>query len=133
MSRKKKLQVSPTELDVLQVLWEGGPMTLRDVHERLADRHAYVTVHTMLNRLVEKGEVARDGKRRPARFKAKVTRDRVVRHYLGLMLEKVCDSPTPLVLRLLKDESFSAQDLAAIQSLIDQMRPSSQGESDVQS
>lgn len=130
MSPEKKLQVSAAELDVLRALWDAGPATLREVHRQLADRHAYTTVQTMLDRLVQKGLVRRQAKSRPARYKAKVTRDRVVQHYLGLMLDKVCEGPAPLVLQLLKDERFSPEELAQIERLIEQTKPSSKGESD---
>jgi len=119
-----KLQVSAAELDVLRVLWEEGPATLREVHQQVAGRHAYTTVQTMLNRLVEKGLVGRDRRSRPARYQAKVARDRVIQHYLSLMLEKVCNGPAPLVLSLLRNEEFSAEELAEIRRLVDEMGPS---------
>jgi len=123
MSPGGKLQVSAAELDVLRVLWEEGPATLREVHQQVADRHAYTTVQTMLNRLVEKGLVRRDRRSRPARYRAKVAQDRVIQHYLSLMLNKVCNSPAPLVLRLLRNETFTAEELAEIKRLVEETGP----------
>lgn len=130
MSRKPTLQISATELDLLKVLWRRKSATLREVHEELADRHAYTTVQTMLDRLVGKGLIQRDRSTRPARHKTKVTRTRVMRHYFGLLQEKVCEGAAPLVLQLLQDESFSAEELAEIRRVIDQTAPSRKGEND---
>lgn len=118
MSPKRGLQISRPELDVLRVLWRAGPCTLRETFEKLDGEHAYTTVQTILDRLVEKGLVARDRASRPARHRAKVTQTRVIQHYLGLMIENVCDGPGPLVLQLLRDESFSAEELAEIDRVV---------------
>lgn len=113
---------------MLRVLWREGFCSLREVFEQLDGAHAYTTVQTMLDRLVEKGLVVRDRKSRPARHKAKVTRSQVVRHYVGLMLESVCDGPGPLVLQLLRDESFSAEELAEINRVIGQTKARPKGD-----
>ncbi len=128
MPPKRGLQISRPELDVLRVLWREGLCSLREVFEQLAGEHAYTTVQTLLDRLVEKGLVFRDRKSRPARHRAKVTRTRVMRHYVGLMLENVCDGPGPLVLQLLRDESFSAEELAEINRVIGQTKARPKGD-----
>jgi predicted transcriptional regulator len=130
MPDSRQLQVSSAELDVLKVLWRKRSSTLGEVHEQLSDRHAYTTVQTMLDRLVQKGLVGRDRSSRPARHRARVTRTRVMRHFFGLMLENVCDGPAPMVLQLLRDESFSAEELEEIQREIDRSIRSEKGDRD---
>ncbi len=131
MPRQRPLRVSVTELDVLRVLWQKGPSTLGEVFQQLAEQHAYTTVQTILDRLVQKGLVARDRTARPARHRAKLTRSRVMRHYLGLLLDRVCSGPGPLVMHLLEDASFTAEELTEIRRMLDEAKPSARREPDL--
>ncbi len=112
-------RISPTELEVLQVLWRLKSATLGVLHEQLADQYAYTTVQTLLDRLVEKGLVARDKSQRPAVHKPRVTRKRVMSQYLDLIVDKIATGPGPLVMQLLKDQEFSQDELKEIRHLID--------------
>lgn len=117
---REDLPVSDNELDVLRVLWDEGPVSLGEVHTRLARKYEYTTVQTMLDRLVQKGQVARDSRVRPAKFKATVTRNRAMKHYLRLMLDKISDGPAPLVMELLRERKFSQEELAEIRRRVEE-------------
>jgi len=127
MAKTDRLQVSAAELAVLRVLWNKGSASLGEVHRELADRYAYTTVQTMLDRLVQKGLVRRDRSRRPALHRAAVSRSRVVRHFFRMLLEHVSDGPAPLVLQLLRQEKFSEDELAAIRREIDRRKAEDRG------
>ena len=60
-----------SELQILQVLWERGPSTVRDVHEELNRDGAtgYTTILKLLQIMTEKGLVVRDEAQR-ARYRA---------------------------------------------------------------
>lgn len=55
----KQLSLGPLETEILQIIWELGTVTVKDVHERiLADplrELAYSSVTTVLRRLTQKG------------------------------------------------------------------------------
>lgn len=57
--RPKQLSLGPLEAEILQIVWQLGMVTVKDVHERiLADPNrelAYASVTTVLNRLTQKG------------------------------------------------------------------------------
>jgi predicted transcriptional regulator len=57
--RPKQLSLGPLEKEVLQIVWELGNVTVKDVHEQiLKDPNrelAYASVTTVLNRLTKKG------------------------------------------------------------------------------
>jgi predicted transcriptional regulator len=57
--RPKKTSLGPLETEILQIIWELGTVTVKDVHERILsdpDRElAYASVTTILHRLTEKG------------------------------------------------------------------------------
>ncbi|MFB2881395.1 BlaI/MecI/CopY family transcriptional regulator [Floridanema aerugineum] len=57
--RPKQLSLGPLEREILQIIWELGEVTVKDVHDRILadpDRElAYASVTTVLRRLTEKG------------------------------------------------------------------------------
>lgn len=61
MPRPRNPYPTPAELEVLQVLWEGGPATVREVRERITSRRprAYTSVMSLLNVMAEKGLLKR--------------------------------------------------------------------------
>ena len=50
------------EADIMEQLWKDSPASVRDVHERLAEKRsiAYTTVMTVMSRLAEKGLLRRE-------------------------------------------------------------------------
>lgn len=57
--RPKQLSLGPLETEILNIIWELGSATVKDVHERILtdpDRElAYTSVTTVLRRLTQKG------------------------------------------------------------------------------
>ena len=57
--RPKHLSLGPLETEILNIVWELGAATVKDIHERILsdpDRElAYTSVTTVLNRLTQKG------------------------------------------------------------------------------
>ncbi|HVS02175.1 MAG TPA: BlaI/MecI/CopY family transcriptional regulator, partial [Thermoanaerobaculia bacterium] len=76
------ISLGPRELEVMQALWsQGAPVTVREVHRSLAGGGsdlAYTTVQTMLNRLEEKGYVARERAGRAHRYGPLLAQERAV-------------------------------------------------------
>jgi len=121
--------VSDAELDVLKVLWEAGPSTVRDVaavlrRRRRRRRLAYNTVLTLLSRLREKGYVDADRRETAHVFRATVTREELVGFSLAALVDRVCDgTASPLVLALVRGQRFSAEEIAHFRKLLDDLTP----------
>ncbi|MGV0023973.1 BlaI/MecI/CopY family transcriptional regulator [Phormidesmis priestleyi] len=66
--RPKQLSLGPLEAEILQIIWDLGSVTVKDVHDRILadpDRElAYTSVTTVLNRLTKKGWLACDKQNR---------------------------------------------------------------------
>jgi BlaI family penicillinase repressor len=123
----QRLPVSDAELEVLKVLWTAGPSTVRDVAaalRRQRRRLAYNTVLTLLSRLREKGYVAAE-RREPAHlFRAIVTRDDLLGFSLAALADRVCDgTASPLVLALVRNQRFTADEIARFRQLLDDLAP----------
>ena len=119
----EKLQsISDTEFEVLKVLWEHGPATVREVNHRLS-RWAYTTVQTLLTRLEKKGYVACDKSGVAHLFLPVVSRDGLIRRRLNDMVRELSDgTATPLVLALVEDHRFSAEEIEQFRHLLDHLQ-----------
>ena len=123
----RRSPVSDAELEVLKVLWTGGPATVRDVRASLRSRKrrlAYNTVLTLLTRLKEKGYVAADRRDTAHLFRAKVTREALLGSTLSALAERLCDgTASPLVHALVRGQRFSSEEIAHFRKLIDDLTP----------
>ena len=113
--------ISETEFEVLKVLWEQGPGTVREVNDRLR-RWAYTTVQTLLTRLEKKGYVACDRSGFAHVFRPAVSRDKLLRRRLRELSEQLSDgAATPLVLALVEDHRFSTEEIEQFRHLLDEL------------
>lgn len=117
--------VSDAELEVLKVLWDHGPATVRDVATHLRRqrrRLAYNTVLTLLTRLREKGYAAADRRDTAHLFRAIVTRDQLVGSSLAAIVDRVCDgTASPLVHALVRHQRLSPEEIAQFRRLLDEL------------
>jgi predicted transcriptional regulator len=114
----KPARLSAGEMEILEMLWRLGPVALSDAHSGLGRRIGYTTVQTRLNRLVEKGLVARSAER-PARYAAAVEPTQVSAGHLDVLLEKMgVGSVVPLVAHLVRDRQLSSTEIAELKQLI---------------
>jgi predicted transcriptional regulator len=117
--------LSNTELEVLKVLWEQGPGTVRDLEEilrRRGRRWAYTTVQTLLARLSSKGYVASDKSGVAHVYRAVVTRDRLLRQRLRQLADDLCEgTASPLVLALVEGQRFSPEEIEEFRRLLDEL------------
>ena len=116
--------LSEAEGEVLKVLWDHGPGTVREVKEVLADRGrrwAYTTVATLLQRLGAKEYISADSSVVPHVYKALVSREQLLDRRLKDAAEELCDGQAaPLILALVEGNRFSAAELERMKRLIDE-------------
>ena len=75
--RHSILDLAPLELECLSILWPMGEGTVREIHRVLAQSRprAYTTIMTIMDRLEQKGIVARRKVGRAFHYQAKLTAD----------------------------------------------------------
>ncbi len=108
------------ELEILEVLWDLGPSTVRDVHDHLKRRAdvGYATVLKLLQNMHEKGLVLRQDDQRSHIYAPGCKRGDVLRRVTRRFVERVFGgSRSKLVLHALKEESLSAAEIAEIESV----------------
>ncbi len=121
----RESDLGTAELEVLKALWDHGPATVRQVLERLHDqgrRVAYTTVLTFLSRLEQKRFVTSDKSDQAYVYRPVVSRQKVTATRLRSVIEQLYDGvAAPMVLQLMRQENFSADEIAELQNLIDQL------------
>jgi BlaI family transcriptional regulator, penicillinase repressor len=115
--------MSDAEREVLKVLWDHGPLGVRDVAARLAlggQDWARSTVITLLQRLEKKGYVASDKSKFAFVFRAVLSREDVMRARMNDLAGELCDGDAlPLVLAFAERHRFSPAELARFRQMID--------------
>jgi predicted transcriptional regulator len=133
----REYELGEAELQVLKALWDAGPATVRDVMKRLhasGRRVAYTTVLTFLTRLEQKGYVRSDKSDLAYVYRAVASRNQVTRSRVKAVMDALFDGEAaPLVLQLMKTERFSADEIAELQRLIDQLETRHAGRNETRS
>ena len=116
--QRKVPRLAAGELELLQMLWHEGGVTILEAQQALGLPIGYTTVQTRLNRLVKKG-VANKSSGRPSKYSAAVTADEVGRNDLDLLVTRVSDGQiAPLVAHLMNRESISRDEICELKQLI---------------
>jgi len=123
MSRKASPTLTESELEIMQVVWNLGRATVREVHEALASsrRVAYTTVMTMMGILADKGHLVRSKDGRAFVYEPAEAKSRVISGMVDEFLERVFDGSTrPLLVSLIKDRRLSKGDLEEVRQMIEE-------------
>ena len=124
MARPNSEYPTELELQILKVLWDAEPMTVREVRESLASggrELAHTTVITMLGTMVDKRQIE---KLKPTlgkafRFSPLIQRDDVSRGMLGDLVERVFDGSAEAVMLSLFDvKELDEEELASLRKLL---------------
>lgn len=119
--------IKPTEseLEILQVLWNKGTASVREVHEELSKvkEAGYTTTLKLMQIMHEKGLVKRDASVKTHIYQPAVSREKTQRHLLGKMIDNLFGgSPTQLVMQALGDHKATPGELDEIQKLLDELK-----------
>lgn len=106
------------ELELMQILWRLGPVTILEAQKGFERPIEYPTVQTRLNRLVEKG-FAQKSVVRPAKYSAAIEKSEASAGHLNILLDRVAGgSVVPLISQLLEEHMLSDNELAALKKII---------------
>jgi predicted transcriptional regulator len=123
MPRTNLPRPTQAELEILRVLWDRGPSTVRDVHTALAKERAigYTTVLKFMQIMAEKGLVARDETERAHVYKAKVAQEQTQRQLVRHLLEGAFGgSATKLMMQALASKPATAEEIAQMRKMLEE-------------
>ncbi len=123
---KRPPSIPDSELDVLNVLWDKGEATVREVLETLkaAGRQwSYATVATLLDRLENKGVVTSDRRELAFVYKPAIQPQDVRQKRVQNLVDKLYQGePGLLVLHLLKSHTLDDQQAKEVRAVLDAMK-----------
>lgn len=124
MSKSPLPKPTESELEILQVLWQHGPATVRFVNDELSKKRdvGYTTTLKLLQLMLDKGLVLRDDDSRTHVYRASVREEETQ----GLLIDRLLDaafggSALKLVVQALGHKRTSQEELDQIRELLNEM------------
>jgi len=124
MARPKPSRPTDGELEILQVLWERGASTVRDVHQAISEMRpiGYTTVLKLMQIMTDKGLLRANKGVRPQLFSPARQRSETQRLLVRDLLDRAFrGSPGRLVLQALSAKRATPEERRKIRELLDQM------------
>lgn len=122
---QKPIKPTESELEILQILWQKGKATVREVHEELSRTKdsGYTTTLKLMQIMFEKGIVSRDDSNKTHIYQPNVTREKTQKHLVGKMIDTLFSgSSAQLVMQALGNSKSSRQELDEIQRMLDDLK-----------
>ena len=111
-----------SELEILQVLWERGPSTVREVHDALSSKKpiGYTSVLKLMQIMTAKGTVRRNEQQRAHVYEAAKSREWTQQQLAGDLLERGFEwSVKNLMIGALSAGKTSKEELEELRKLLD--------------
>jgi predicted transcriptional regulator len=121
MARSRLPRPTDGELEILRVLWERGPSTVRDVHDRLGPRKgtAFNTTLKLLQIMHEKGLVTRNDSRRPHVYRPALPEEQMQRQLVADLLRRAFGGSARKLVAALTAADIPREELQEIRRLLD--------------
>ena len=125
MAKHQKPRPTDRELTILQILWDNGPSTVRQVNEAMNkdEDTGYTTTLKLMQIMAEKGLLRRDDSQFKHVYKPAITEEKTQKQLVGDLLERAFSgSAEKLVMRALSAKKISNKELKRIKKLLDEFR-----------
>jgi predicted transcriptional regulator len=123
MTNERPQKPTSSELEILRVLWERGPSTVREVHAELREKKdlGYTTVLKLLQIMTAKGSVRRNEDQRAHVYEACQPATETKRQLVGDVLQRVFQgSASELMIHALEGRRTSKKELEELRRLLDE-------------
>jgi BlaI family transcriptional regulator, penicillinase repressor len=124
MARPASGRPTDQELEILKVLWEQGPSSVRDVWKTIATSREIgcTSVLKIMQIMRDKGLLACDARKRPQVYRPRQSQHATLKHLAGDLLKRAFGgSARSLLLHALGNEHATRDELAEIRKLLDEM------------
>lgn len=118
------IKPTDTELEILNILWENGPSTVRDVHEEMEKTKevGYTTTLKLMQIMHQKKLVERDTDSKTHIYKAIITKENTQGQIVQRVIDNVFNgSAMKLVMQALGTGGASKKELDEIKKYLDNM------------
>jgi BlaI family transcriptional regulator, penicillinase repressor len=125
MKKTKPTELTEGEWAILKAVWERQPCTAPDVTEALQKSKgwAYSTVHTLMDRMVEKGLLVSEKLRRMDIYRAGITKRQAQKGELLYALKHAFDNAlTPMMQCLMETRELAPEELEEVEAMLREKR-----------
>jgi len=131
MAKGDRRKPTDGELEILGVLWDQGPSTVRDVYRQVAASRdtGYTTVLKLMQIMTGKGLLVRDTTVRPQVYRPAESRRQMQGQLLRDLLDRVFSgSPGNLVLQALSAQETTREERQEIRALLERLEREGNGD-----
>lgn len=124
MSSEITAKPTESELEILQILWEKGNCTVRDVHEILTmnKEAGYTTTLKLMQIMHEKGLVKRDTTSKTHIYSALASQQKTQQHLVSRLIDNAFNgSAARMVMQALGNHQSSKDEIEAIKKYLDEL------------
>jgi len=124
------MKPTDSELEILQVLWEHGPLTVRDLNDSLNKQRTvgYTTSLKMMQIMTEKGLLTRDTSKRSHVYSPAVGPENIQSNIVDHILKTVfMGDRSKLVLQAIGNNQVSRQEISELKALISKIEEKENG------
>jgi BlaI family transcriptional regulator, penicillinase repressor len=125
MSRRRSTTPTEGELEILNVLWQHGPTTVRQIYNILKDLRGtgYSTTLRMVQVMTEKGLILKDDSVRPQTYTAAAPQEQTQLQLVDHLIQSgFGGSAMSLVLRAAAAERITPEDLSQIKRMVEKAK-----------
>jgi predicted transcriptional regulator len=123
MVRNNLPNLSPSETEILRLVWQLDKATVQEVCDKLPNKRkiSYATVQTLLRRLEKKGYIKHLIRGKAHVFYPAVKREAVIKRSVKDFLERLFGgNPVPLMQYLAQHGKINSKDIEKLKELVDQ-------------
>lgn len=115
-----RMKPTESEMEILQVLWDKGQSSVREVFETLDKKDVgYTTILKLMQIMHDKGMVTRDTSSKTHLYVAKLVKEEIQEKMLDKMIDSVYNGSTArLVMQALGNERASKEELDEIKAFL---------------
>jgi len=126
------MNIKPTdsEIEILNILWEKGPSTVREVHEVLEKNKdaGYTTTLKLMQIMHEKDILKRDVSNKSHVYTANISREKTQGQIVKRMIDNVFNgSASSLVMQALGNHKPNKEELDEIKKYLDEIERGNKG------
>jgi BlaI family transcriptional regulator, penicillinase repressor len=123
MKPESKAQPTPSELEILHILWSRGPSTVREIHDVMSESKdlGYTSALKLLQIMTAKGLVTRAEEQRAHVYEAALPAEKTKQQMAADVLQRVFrGSASQLMQHALSGKRSSKKEIEEIRRLLDE-------------
>lgn len=117
------MRPTDSEMEILQVLWEKQPCTVREVYESLNKKDVgYTTILKLMQIMLDKDMVTRDTSSKSHLYASKINKEAIQTQFLDRMIETIYNGNTSrLIMQALGNHKASKEEIELIKQYLDKL------------